>query len=736
MRERMQGPPERGGRFTELIARLKSGQITKDELWTELEHVAQLDPAASSLPAASPPPPPPQLGGGADRARGAKPVLTVEPFSQRHRDAGSQLAHARVPSPAPPTVEWPYPFESEGGGVDRLQRARDENTSPRRASRPERARSPSRGAHPTELAYAQALKAAALASDLGPPPRADPTVPIRMDARWQAEVGVREAEQTARELAECTFAPRINASSRRPRNLYGGLIGHDVLDPALPRATVYERSRAWERERQKARADLQARARDDELSECTFRPKLVSRGRNLATRQAAAVERTLEPRARTVSPRRPATSGALAANGGAPAVPAAQRPATARRFRAQLGGVSARYLEPKGLRALTQPASPPHEPRLVAKPLAPHAQSGLAADYLKLGAFDRLSQQRSLSRATTPPAARQGGEGRTAAGAVQARARSAPRAGSAGAERLADESQLRFHQFLQRQARTVRRREAVTLRLDEAAEAMRVVKPLSERQKAKRARDRAEFVRRTNGSVAVHARRQQVADRDSAHEPSRAELAECTFRPRIHPTAAALRTRSVNELAHGDVLQRRLAQYELAQRFRAREDATLLPHPAATARVDGVEGLLKVSSDTANFVERMKERARLKQELLESVRDAQVRPRVPRLRAERPRRRPCAALRSPLTILSLAPHPGPARGADPRRDAGLHVPAECARQARSGGSSLIWSSRRRPIAAAAASWTSGHGDRRSTAADGRRQPAPAPRALPLGSPHH
>ncbi|KAJ1632537.1 hypothetical protein T492DRAFT_988624 [Pavlovales sp. CCMP2436] len=148
-------------------------------------------------------------------------------------------------------------------------------------------------------------------------------------------------------------------------------------------------------------------------------------------------------------------------------------------------------------------------------------------------------------------------------------------------------------------------------------------------ERAERRRARAAFLLRAQGSVEQYVHRQQSAlsRQPAAEAVDPSELAECTFRPKLLPAAQARRARTANEMVYGDAMHRKLEHLELAEQYRAQEQASLRSAPLLTPvpGVEGVEGLLRLHSEPGSFVERMRERACLKQELIQSVREANVR---------------------------------------------------------------------------------------------------------------
>lgn len=629
------------GPFTELIGRLKAGTLSKEELWGELDRVARRDSAPDHAPSPrlearrAPAPPTCREPSRPERPQPAQPsVWAAAPDDPRDHAAAygvhvfeSMRASEHMGHPARPGGMPPQPYYAAQTATEL----------------------PGREAEPYEKGISRRA-------------RHDPSFPLRMDPTWQSGVSALEAELNAAELAECTFRPAINARSRLPRNMYGGRVPSRSVgsqEEVQSAAGVYERSRAWDRERQLHRSSIREEVRLAEMRECSFEPRLVSRARNAGTRpRETALLRgprgADEPRARSASPprdrqlgrsgsagavtgTRPAT--ARAAGGHSPPKQPQSQRSSHRPSRRSLG-VEARYLEPRGLRRPEpeQPA-PQGQPTLFARPRSPAELSSAARKYLSTDPFERLSRGRlpfnpPLAKAATPPATSRARRLNTGTQAERSLPASAPRArdrtdrgGAAGGNDEGEgegglrESRLRFHQFLQRQARTLRRRELVALRLDEAARAQ----PLTAAQRAERAAAQAAFLARTQGSVDAFMQRQQAGLQPAQPQLSEAEKAECTFRPRIHTSARARRSRSVDELAYGDAVHRTLAQVERVQRARERERSELLGQPLSAAPLEGVEGMLKLTSDPAGFIGRMKERALLKQQLLESVREANVR---------------------------------------------------------------------------------------------------------------
>ena len=246
------------GRFTTLIAQFKSGRMSDAELWGEIERVAL--PSASSERATLA-----QLNHAAAEPRLPEPQQPARAHAapRRPSDEGSVWA-------AEPDDPRGYPW-AHGAELFAAMRAK-----PARAAdgRPDAAGGLL--AHPYNRR----------ADGTSRPARADPAYPVRMDPSWQANVAELEAQRDARELAECTFRPAINRASRLPRNARGGVVPAPLLvqHAAFPPAGVYERSRAWERERLAHRASLREAHEAEEMRDCSFTPRIFSRGRNAATR--------------------------------------------------------------------------------------------------------------------------------------------------------------------------------------------------------------------------------------------------------------------------------------------------------------------------------------------------------------------------------------------------------------------------------------------------------------------
>ena len=451
-----------------------------------------------------------------------------------------------------------------------------------------------------------------------------------------------QQELKRRELAECTFTPKIN--KREP------------LGPAAQDAFV-ERAQQW-RDKRDAEQEAKRKQREQQTMEaCTFKPTLAPRPPPAADAPAAGaptaaadadggaaterasraekgvIDRLYQPNARqaleekerlvreqkraaeeaecSFKPRtnRPSRNN-LATTDVQPryrtgASPVPQRPKPlptgaehctfsprVNRVPTRLSREAAEYLDGNVISRLSRHA--PASPRADASQLLSSASEGG-------GRTMRRSASAPRERMTTP----RGGDGLEAGGS---------RAGNPGRSAIPDSFHERQQRFLEQKLLSESARQsAAAAAANQAPTLSRGSRKLSAAQAA------TPFLQRMADNSEKH-KAEQVKSRAGETLPSN-EASDCTFAPNITQTAKARRARTAGELSLGD-LQKKEAAAEKRRQQKEREAEGYSFRPTINV-VPGVESRLKVTSEPESYIARVQQHMRLKDKVTECVRQAE-----------------------------------------------------------------------------------------------------------------
>ena len=416
------------------------------------------------------------------------------------------------------------------------------------------------------------------------------------------------------EMKECTFTPNISKTS---------------IHAHKDRPSFVERSNLWEQQRIAQRDARRKLRNSQETQECTFRPVLSQRPSTPQKRktQAAApatphrsvVDRLFDPLAHQATQetrRRQREQREAEEERQCTFHPRVNAP---NRSNAAMTDIASRYRESPRPRRRASIGAPPFTPRT--NPL-PNGLSEASASYLNQAAHERLARTSSKSlngEVRKPKSHISPREGENVPWGVTLRRSSStpkfepPHDGS---------SNETFNRFIERQRTYSEKRRA----MEEAAHAevaaqMRgpALSQGTARIVARSGLDRPTFLERMQESTQKFV----AASLSSLHSSSAPWDEECTFAPQIDNRARSLRGRSVEELSLGDVARRERMRERRRRELENEEAVNLTFRPTINADYSGVESRLKVTSDPATYMARVKQHMQLKQKVVECVREAQ-----------------------------------------------------------------------------------------------------------------
>lgn len=448
-----------------------------------------------------------------------------------------------------------------------------------------------------------------------------------------------QQELKRRELAECTFKPKIN--KREP------------LGPAA-QDTFVERSKQW-RDKRDAEQEAKRKQREQETMEaCTFKP-------TLAPRPPAAAATADAP-----------TGAAAEAEGGAASERAAERASRAEK------GVIDRLYQPNARQALEEKERLAREQKRAAeeaecsfkpqtnrpsrnnlattdvqpryrtgaspipqrpKPLptgtehctfsprvnrVPTRLSREAAEYLDGDVISRLSRHTPASPradASLLSSASDGGRMMRRSASAPRERMMTPRGDGGGSEAGGSRAGAAWDSFHERQQRFKERKQLAESARQSAAAAAANQPPAISRgsRKLSAAQASTPFLQRMADNSEKH-KAEQAKSRAGEALPSH-EASDCTFAPNITQTARARRARTAGEMSLGDQ-QKKEAAAEKRREQKEREEEAHTFRPTINV-VPGVESRLKVTSEPESYIARVQQHMRLKDKVTECVRQAE-----------------------------------------------------------------------------------------------------------------